>query len=328
MNRTRASEVGRAENKRPWYQRTNALLLSAGAVAAALASIFGLVNLLIDPQDLATVSSVTLKKKMPLADFATEGLGGNITFAEAVPAHQQDEIPDVARLLMSTSIPVLVPETSAQLKTPSPSTPDVSQSPTRTSDNVPPTTSASTPVSPSVTATTSPTRSTSSSRVTAEDLPPEDHREEVQKQLERRNVPPDISSALVFIAPSQAVDAGTGELLPPAQVAEELKKALEELATDETSAPTGWMVGVQIELQGFANDPLLLTWSLDGVDVPETWQAENLAYKISASTQHDKGVAEIWVPELARTGAYQVNVTLTQASSRVAVASGHLVLPR
>lgn len=79
--------------------------------------------------------------------------------------------------------------------------------------------------------------------------------------------------------------------------------------------PLGWTVAVRIDLEGLAHVPMLLTWSLDGLDVSESWKAENLAYRIVATTPHDAGVAEIWIPDLGRPGAYNVNVRLTFEST-------------
>jgi hypothetical protein len=79
--------------------------------------------------------------------------------------------------------------------------------------------------------------------------------------------------------------------------------------------PNGWILAVQVDLEGLQNVPLLLRWSLDGVDVPQTWQAENLTYRVVGTTPHDSGIADIWVPDLARPGSYNVNVKLSYESS-------------
>jgi hypothetical protein len=123
-------------------------------------------------------------------------------------------------------------------------------------------------------------------------------------------------------------DAGTQ--LPPARVAEELAQALEEVeATSgpEGEDPHGWTVAVRVDLEGLQNIPLLLTWSLDGLDVPHTWQAENLAYRVVGATPHDAGVAEIWVPDLKRPGTYNVNIKLSYASSGLVADWRPLPLP-
>lgn len=146
-------------------------------------------------------------------------------------------------------------------------------------------------------------------------------------------MPPDASKWASRSATLERVD-DKGQPHSPEQVAAELKQALAEIETKDGSQPTnagsepmGWTVAVGLDLEGVAGVPLLLTWSLDGVDVSESWRAENLAYRIVPSTQHDAGVAEIWVPDLKRTGAYNINVTLTNESKATIADEGQLKLP-
>lgn len=89
----------------------------------------------------------------------------------------------------------------------------------------------------------------------------------------------------------------------------------------------GWTIAVQLSLEGFSGVPLLLTWTLDGTDVPETWASENLAYRVVASTAKDTGTAEVWVPDLAAPGNYRVNVRLSLESNGTTVAYGGIDLP-
>ena len=122
----------------------------------------------------------------------------------------------------------------------------------------------------------------------------------------------------------------TGEPLPPAEVAVELAAALEQVEaapSPEGEDPLGWTIAVRVDLEGLASVPLLLTWSLDGMDVPLTWQAENLAYRVVGATPHDAGVAEIWVPDLKRPGSYNVNIKLSYESSGLVADWRPLALP-
>ena len=72
------------------------------------------------------------------------------------------------------------------------------------------------------------------------------------------------------------------------------------------------MVAVNLDVVGLKNVPLLLTWSLDGLDVPVSWTAGNIAYRMTATTAHDSGSADVWVPDLKGTGTYNVNLTLAR----------------
>ncbi|WP_091470778.1 hypothetical protein [Paenarthrobacter nitroguajacolicus] len=140
------------------------------------------------------------------------------------------------------------------------------------------------------------------------------------------DTPPDLALDFVFVTVTETVDAN-GQPVPPAQVAAELKTALETVDTDADADPLGWTVVVDLKLEGLSNVPLLLTWSIDGIDVPATWSAENLAYRITASTDNDGGFAEIWVPDLKMSGNYNVNVQLSYESSGLPAAQGHSELP-
>ncbi|WP_459384559.1 hypothetical protein [Arthrobacter humicola] len=135
--------------------------------------------------------------------------------------------------------------------------------------------------------------------------------------------------AIPALGPQVAVDEN-GELLPPAEVAAKLERALEEVDADYGTTgkdPLGWTVAVRLSIEGLAYVPLQLTWSLDGVDVSETWQADNLAYRIIAKTPHDTGIAEIWVPNLHRAGSYNVNVRLTYEADGTTADLERLGLP-
>ena len=121
-------------------------------------------------------------------------------------------------------------------------------------------------------------------------------------------------SFLTIIEPSGA----EGEELPPEEAVTRVAAALvdvESTTDDEgTLDPVGWTVAVNLTLEGLAGVPLLLTWSLDGVNVPEEWAAEKITYRVVAGTPHDAGSAEIWVPQLKTAGEYHVNVKLKLAS--------------
>ena len=122
----------------------------------------------------------------------------------------------------------------------------------------------------------------------------------------------------------------TGESLPPAELAVRLAAALEEVESTtgpQGEDPQGWTVAVRVDLQGLEDVPLLLTWSLDGLDVPLTWQAEKLAYRVVGGTPHDAGVAEIWVPDLTRSGAYNVNIKLSYEATGIIADWRPLALP-
>jgi len=120
---------------------------------------------------------------------------------------------------------------------------------------------------------------------------------------------------------------GHGESLPPEELA---RRIADKLADVESNAdeegdldPAGWTVAVNVTLEGLEGVPLLLTWSLEGVDIPGSWATETVAYRVTASTPRDVGSAEIWIPHLKTTNEYNVVARLRLASdSTKTLASG------
>jgi hypothetical protein len=134
----------------------------------------------------------------------------------------------------------------------------------------------------------------------------------------------DIETMLPAMLPEGAVDED-GDLLPAEEVAERLADALDEVqaqaASDGKRDPLGWVVAVNLEAVGLQGEPLLLTWSLDGLDAPESWAAENVARRIIAERHEDAGSVEVWVPKLETQSVYNVNLKLARESDGAVLAS-------
>ncbi|SEI75530.1 hypothetical protein SAMN04487917_102308 [Arthrobacter sp. yr096] len=308
----------------PWHRRGKTWIITAGAIAAALISIIALWDRIIPPntEDVATIESLTIVKQTSLAAFAPADLGKDLTLSPAAAAvHERYSVNLAASAGSKKPTHSTVPPTT----TSSPATSTATVTPTI------PTTPATTPATQSTstgTSTGSPTgTSTAAHKITSR--PPEEYRTAVKEQKVLEGYVPGALIVLPALLPPVTVNEA-GELLPPAQVAAELVKALEEvLVIDGTQGkdPLGWTVAVKLDLEGLAHVPMLLTWSLDGVDVSESWKAENLAYRILATTNHDAGVAEIWIPDLGKPGAYNVNVRLTFESTGTLADLEQLQLP-
>lgn len=303
--------------KVPWYKRPQVLILSAGALAAAILGVINLWEKVFPPPDadVATIESVQIIRRTPLSGFASGGIGKDLTL---------EPVPQQAALagLGTTVNPRLTP-----LPKPGPlPTFTFSPSPTLTTTTAPP----GTPTPTSSTQTGSPSPSVTSPPApspTFATLRPEvlsglsAISDEYVKSVADQEVMLDYTErARTFTARSLVIEAvdDAGTPLPPEQVAVELAQALEKVETTpgpDGNDPLGWAMAVRLDLEGLAQVPLLLTWSLDGLDVPDTWKAENLAYRVVGATPHDAGVAEIWVPDLKGTGAYNVNIKLAYESS-------------
>jgi hypothetical protein len=308
----------------PWYKRGKALLISAGAIAGAGLAVLGLWDRIFpaDPGDVARIESVNMVGQTSFKEFAHERFGVEFPLEPASDGEAARRGSVV--LQVSTPQPVLPLD--------DPATPPDSEKPVTPLDpTAPPDVPAtSPPVAPDPsTPPTDPGATTPPSSTDDSDpppvpnesftwLPPETYLEvlSAEPELVEWNLDPTEVhySYLLIIEPTDE----QGEELPAEEAADRVAAALSsvESTTDEAGDldPAGWSVAVNLSLEGLEGVPLLLTWSLDGVDVPEEWAAEKITYRVVASTPRDVGSAKIWVPQLKVPGQYNVNVELKLAS--------------
>jgi hypothetical protein len=146
--------------------------------------------------------------------------------------------------------------------------------------------------------------------------PPDEFAEDVATDPAlRRTILPAAPQVVTQLVSDLTEDDGT--MLPPDEVAARLADALREVESqddDGSSDPLGWLVAVDLEVHGLDDAQLLLTWSLDGIDVPVSWAAETIAYRITPTTAHDTGSVDVWVPDLDVPGTYRVNLRLALES--------------
>lgn len=90
--------------------------------------------------------------------------------------------------------------------------------------------------------------------------------------------------------------------------------------------PVGVVVVVNVDLSGLRGKPVLLSWSMwqkNGVTrLYREWLNERLAYRMTASSDHDTASVDFWIPLPKATGPYFIrsrmavgNATLTTADS-------------
>ena len=353
--------------KPPWYKRASTFIIAAGALAAAILGVLNLWDRIFPPpdDDLARIESIHIIKRTLLSSFAPEGIGkllpltpvpeaasagrihddGGLAGAglvQAAPPDRGDVVatPQFTGLEQFTMRPLPtvrpVPRPTFLTFTPAPP-PTPLPTPTRTTAAPSPTptgTSARTG-SPSPTLSTTPagtlTFSPDPSMALLRLLPPvtDEYVFDVSNQQAMQNIPPPAREYSIRSRVFETVNE-KGEPVPPEQVAERLAEALQEVEAStgpQGEDPQGWTLAVRVDLQGLAGVPLLLTWSLDGLDVPLTWQAENLAYRVVGSTPHDASVADIWVPDLKRPGSYNVNIKLSYEATGIIADWRPLALP-
>jgi hypothetical protein len=317
----------------PWYKRGKALLISAGALAGASLAVLGLWDRIFptDPGDVARIESVDMVGQTSFKEFAHERFGVEFPLEPASNGEAARQATVV--LQVSTPEPVLpLDEPISPPESEMPVAPPDSTSPSDIPATTPPEPDPSTIPAPDppVTAPPSSPDPDDSPLTPLESftfLPPEAYLEVLstapdldELNLDRKEVE---FSYLLVIRPT----GEDGEELPAEEAAVRVAEALSSVESKTDAAgdrdPSGWSVSVNLTLEGLAGVPLLLTWSIDGVDVPEEWAAEKISYRVVASTPRDAGSAEIWVPQLKVPGQYNVNVRLNLASDPdTTIASG------
>ncbi len=149
-----------------------------------------------------------------------------------------------------------------------------------------------------------------------------------QPALDPYTLPPEMLARM--LPPTYLGADGTP---PPADdVAKRLSQALakvESTPSGKKKEPLGWAVAVNVDVEGFDGQPLLLKWSLDGLDVPGSWTTDTVAFRLTPRTPHDVGSFEVWVPNLKGQVAYNVNLMLESEVDRIALTRAKPVaLPR
>jgi len=124
--------------------------------------------------------------------------------------------------------------------------------------------------------------------------------------------------------PLTAIDDPSGKPLPGKQVAQRLARDLRKVQVvgKHRKNPVGWVIVVNVDVSGLRDVPLFLVWSLDGLDVPVSWGTGNVAYRMTATTDHDTGSFKVWVPRLRGKHLYNVNIELVQASDGIILTQG------
>jgi hypothetical protein len=327
-----------ASTHTPWYVRGQKALLGVGGIAVAITSIWGVKTLFFpdDVADVAMISSVEVKARTPLSAFVPSGYG-RIDFVQ--PGAKGDS-GQLFALLAADSVD---PETLDPDPDPDPSSHQPTPVPSR-SMRVPevetpsPSRSSSPPASPSDRST--PVEPPARLRAPVLTSISEDYETAVSEALASGQEPPHPDGPGSEVAPHELIPrvvprmvtllgasltGSDGKLVSPDAAAALIAASLKEMSTVSDPGgvdPLGWTLIVNLRLTGLEGVPLLLTWSLDGVDATSNWGESSVAYEIMATTPDDTGIAEIWVPDLVGDGTTNVNVTLYYAESGLPATAG------
>jgi len=159
--------------------------------------------------------------------------------------------------------------------------------------------------------------------------------------------PVDVSILAQEFAKASAVDAGCLLKKPPcsaiwclvltpdapgdvavsaADAARHIATVLKETRTgtqqsDGKAEPLGVRISVNIELTGLRDKQLALTWSVfkrsGYAPLPDEWLRAFYSYRLKASTDHDTGTVDFWVPIPKAAGKYFVSVVLTKDGTQL-----------
>lgn len=305
----------------PWYTRGKSWLLAAGALAGALTAVLGLWDRFFPPdnEDVATIEMVEIIKQANLSDFTSAQLGTSLPLEPAS---------DRAGLYLPATGSESGAASTEEVPTMPPTGPPLpSAEPPSTWEATPPPPERGTAPAPEISSPT-PSAGWTESAPWTDDFAGEVVAAPVltdagyQLRPDDSKVFPMLANQAMGITSSDAVDPADGRpaaggittTTPPVEVvAAQIVEALslvEGIDSAGNPEPRGWIVAVDLTLEGLDGVPLLLTWSLDGIDIPNSWAVEALAYRVQANTDRDAGTAEIWVPDLTSPGTYKVNVNL------------------
>ncbi|MCR2799473.1 hypothetical protein QNO21_10080 [Microbacterium sp. zg-Y818] len=269
------------------WQRAKGVVVSAGALATAVIAVVGVWNWL-SPRDVQDAASVELAlvSRSTLHEYSFQTQQD----FDGLPQHPVDA---------GLALVVATPQPAA---------------PPRPSETAPPT--------PSPTPQTDQDRNTvpSTGGTMATDPPVDAYQltEEEKRAL-----------ALITSVEDVSLDGPSPMPLTSDEVETSLAEALAEVeavTTQDSVDPLGYRVAVNFVFDGLAGVPLVLTWSLNGVDVSANWRAPRLGIRLEPTTDHDSGSVDIWVPNLSSPGDYIVEVKIVRASGGAALTSGNLLV--
>jgi hypothetical protein len=292
--------VSPTDRPEPTHRRLIGIVLGAGALAGAVVAIHSVWGLVVgeDAGDKVTITSVEQARQATLSDYAATHLSldaqveadsaeGDAAGA-ALPAHVAvvETTPSATQLVSSSAGATTAPATPSSSASPSLATP--SPSPTRID------------LGGVEELVRDPTLRTFV-------LPPAGV---------RRLMPP--AEPIVKSTPGVS-EAPDGD---PVDALHDTLDGIESTTVGDQQDPLGVIVSVDFDIEGLKGEPLWLTWSLDGLNVPDRWTSDLFGYNVRATTDDDHGTVELWVPDLVAPGSYRVNVTISRASDGTPMDSG------
>lgn len=314
--------------KPPWYKRATPVIATVGTLLAVAGSAIGLWDRFFPAgqKDVATIEMIEEGRPLALRDFMTETLGDYLTLvpdSEGAAPHQVriNGAAGASRAVVPSLPPTPAVPGISPFPEPAPGGPTGS-SDTGSGGPSESTTESTEPESPSTSPPGAVTDETleNTARDVGESLfndpgyfGPSDMRIFIQATSAQDTPSEDPAAQMSF---ENAVAQTSAEAAP--QIVEAL--SMVEGTYDANPEPRGWVIPVNLSFEKLSGDRLSLTWSLEGIDVPQSWSGDKLAYRVQAKTDRASTQAEIWFPDLTVPGTYKLSVKLVKETDGQLVA--------
>lgn len=306
----RSTEAGGKTPQR-WWNTFTKTIVGLGALASAIAAIMSLWPSP-DVADSASLSSVRVVE-MPVSEYVYRST--TLTpRSQGLPGRTEPPAAGLSMGLSATRVDVAfgVGRVESQ-DSPTPATPE-------------PPTSTVPPASPTK---SGPPTSEASPTVSAPfELPPMLSRADQLAVAEEvlRRMPNSVPGGFTDLLSHAVIITDKGKGVKPGDAVDRVVSLLGESRTvggrsDGKVEPLGVLVSANVELVGLRGRPILLSWSVlkesGAAPLPETWRTSMFGYQLRATSEHDTGTVDIWVPMPKAPGQYLVRLTLSTEDARL-----------
>jgi hypothetical protein len=307
----------------PAIRTVKGAILTAGALAVALAAIWALVPNH-KPVKVRFLSVDLSPAPVPLGQFRpTEGKYAPIAHSSglqwrplAVVQTAQGDVKLISRV-DSIGLTSTAPSTEHADSTTTPTSPTMNSTEPWTSPTDSTTTSSTGP-----TAATTPTTTGSGGRSGPFDLP----KSYVSDVLERVRAAGFRVGSLPIAIPARGAETGPdGKRLPAREAARRVIKALTHVRARNNGGktePLGVVLRVRMELVNARDVPVLIYWEMAGAgsrtqSLTDEWLRDTAAYELRATDDDDSGTFKLWIPLPKEKGNYKVSLDARTANDEL-----------
>lgn len=282
-----------------WLKNLKAAIIGAGAIAAAASAVIALWPAH-DPEDSASVA-VRATSGVPLSEYRQRQGSGSPQGASVVSVTPSP----------STGSPKVT-------VTPSAATPTKTRPTTATRPST-----ASPSMSTSKSTTSSDAAKSGGHLVLPSGLDNDAVRNATDKVLRVVGAPEHALGAVMPAITANSVDSSGNRVSQDVAIDRVIKILRDARQVEGGGEPLGVAVSADVELSGFRNKTLTLSWAMWQVDgksrrLHSDWLSRKLAYELRSTTDHDTSAVDLWIPLPQEAGSYSVHVDIYMGNNRVA----------